>query len=304
MKISTILLAILIAAPALRAESSQTPIPAPDFMTPTQLAVWSQQKHEKAMAAQAAQATAAQSAPGVFYTGKPYLAESGTYSFLARQYNPEMARWTTVDPSGFPDGPNNRVYAAVPTSNLDSDGESNKPVSNTSTTAANITANDMATATANAMKGISTALQGTSLSASLVTSIISWATDQINTKLPKLTLSGYNVSERGTADYDTVAKAFSNQGLNVTADCSGLGFSINGTIGGCGVNFGLSYALSYSLSGGVTTANVTTTSENLLGTYVPTLTSTITCGVTPGASVNATGNVFEANLYANVPLVE
>ena len=120
MKTSILLLAILIAAPALRAESTQTP-PTPDFMTPTQLAVWSQQKHEKAMAAQAAQ-TAAQSAPGLFYTGKPYLAESGTYAFLARQYNPEMARWTTVDPSGFPDGPNNRVYAAVPTSELDPSG--------------------------------------------------------------------------------------------------------------------------------------------------------------------------------------
>ena len=33
-----------------------------------------------------------------------------------------MGRWTTVDPSGFPDGANNRLYAAVPTSQLDNNG--------------------------------------------------------------------------------------------------------------------------------------------------------------------------------------
>ena len=57
-----------------------------------------------------------------FYTGKPYLAESGSYAFKYRDYNPEMNRWTTVDPSGFPDGANNRVYAAAPTSQLDNNG--------------------------------------------------------------------------------------------------------------------------------------------------------------------------------------
>jgi len=57
-----------------------------------------------------------------FYTGKPYLAESGSYAFKYREYNPEMNRWTTVDPSGFPDGANNRLYAAVPTSEFDWEG--------------------------------------------------------------------------------------------------------------------------------------------------------------------------------------
>jgi len=57
-----------------------------------------------------------------FYTGKPYLAESGSYAFKYREYNPEMNRWTTVDPSGFPDGANNRVYASAPTSELDNNG--------------------------------------------------------------------------------------------------------------------------------------------------------------------------------------
>lgn len=57
-----------------------------------------------------------------FYTGKPYIAETGSYAFKYREYNPEMARWTTVDPSGFPDGANNRVYAAAPTSEFDPNG--------------------------------------------------------------------------------------------------------------------------------------------------------------------------------------
>ena len=105
---------------ALHAASCETAIPISNFMTPTQLATWSQQKHEKAMAAQAA---AAQSAPGVFYTGKPYLAESGTYAFKYRQYNPEMARWITIDQSGFPDGANNRIYVSnKPNVNFDYSG--------------------------------------------------------------------------------------------------------------------------------------------------------------------------------------
>jgi RHS repeat-associated protein len=57
-----------------------------------------------------------------FYTGKPYNVELGAYVFKFRNYNPEMLRWTTVDPSGFPDGVNNYVYAAVPVTHLDPDG--------------------------------------------------------------------------------------------------------------------------------------------------------------------------------------
>ena len=52
----------------------------------------------------------------VCYTGKPYNKELGTYVFNCRDYDPETARWTTQDPSGFPDGANNQIYAPVPTS--------------------------------------------------------------------------------------------------------------------------------------------------------------------------------------------
>jgi RHS repeat-associated protein len=57
-----------------------------------------------------------------FYTGKPYDADLGAYTFAARSYDPEINRWTSADPSGFPDGANNRRFAPSPTSELDSTG--------------------------------------------------------------------------------------------------------------------------------------------------------------------------------------
>jgi RHS repeat-associated protein len=52
--------------------------------------------------------------PVNFYTGKPYDVELGTYVFKYRNYNPEIQRWTTMDPSGFPDGANNYCYVKIP----------------------------------------------------------------------------------------------------------------------------------------------------------------------------------------------
>ena len=58
----------------------------------------------------------------VFFTGKPYLEETGQYLFLYRHYDPELARWTTADPSGFPDGANNHVYLGDPLTYIDFQG--------------------------------------------------------------------------------------------------------------------------------------------------------------------------------------
>jgi len=82
----------------------QPPAPLPEFKTPEQLAKWRSEQNQKS------QPSASSQEGGVFYTGKPYLAESGSYAFKYRQYSPEMGRWITVDPSGFPDGANNRMY--------------------------------------------------------------------------------------------------------------------------------------------------------------------------------------------------
>jgi RHS repeat-associated protein len=94
----------------------QPPAPLPEFKTPEQLAKWRSEQKLKS------QPSASSQEAGVFYTGKPYLAESGSYAFKYREYNPEMGRWTTIDPSGFPDGANNRMYAALPTSEIDNNG--------------------------------------------------------------------------------------------------------------------------------------------------------------------------------------
>ena len=53
------------------------------------------------------------------FTGKPYDADLGAYVFPFRNYDPESARWLSADPSGFPDGPNQHYYAAVPTMGVD-----------------------------------------------------------------------------------------------------------------------------------------------------------------------------------------
>lgn len=57
-----------------------------------------------------------------FYTGKPYEASRESYLFQYRNYIPEVSRWSSVDPSGFPEGSNNNVYTAQPTSRLDPTG--------------------------------------------------------------------------------------------------------------------------------------------------------------------------------------
>jgi len=72
------------------------------------------------MAAQAkADALAAEQS---FYTGKPYLPATGSYAFKYRSYQPELARWTSEDPSGFPDGANNIIYSNSPTNGFDALG--------------------------------------------------------------------------------------------------------------------------------------------------------------------------------------
>ncbi len=45
----------------------------------------------------------------VMFTGKPMIDGLG-YSFLFRSYRPELAKWQTADPLGYPDGFNNFAY--------------------------------------------------------------------------------------------------------------------------------------------------------------------------------------------------
>jgi RHS repeat-associated protein len=87
--------------------------PLPEFKTPKQLAEWRAEMAAKSQA----KTTATQET--AFYTGKPYLASSGNYAFKFRSYSPELARWTSEDPSGFPDGANVNAYIPCPTSGFD-----------------------------------------------------------------------------------------------------------------------------------------------------------------------------------------
>jgi RHS repeat-associated protein len=87
--------------------------PLPEFKNEKQLADWRAEKaYEATCQAYAGEETA-------FYTGKPFLASAGGYAFKYRNYNPELARWTSEDPSGFPDGANSSIYAPIPTSGFD-----------------------------------------------------------------------------------------------------------------------------------------------------------------------------------------
>ena len=90
--------------------------PLPEFKNEKQLAEW---RAEKATEATSQGYVAEETA---FYTGKPYLASTGSYAFKYRNYSPELARWTSEDPSGFPDGANNSKYVESPTSEFDYEG--------------------------------------------------------------------------------------------------------------------------------------------------------------------------------------
>jgi len=100
------------------------PAPMPEFMSQEQVTKWQADRIAKAQAKKSAEtaATQASSAPSAFYTGKPYVEETGSYAFRFRQYDPELNRWTSADPSGYPDSPNNSAYNAIPTFEYDWQG--------------------------------------------------------------------------------------------------------------------------------------------------------------------------------------
>jgi RHS repeat-associated protein len=112
----TLALAVMMASNAWAA----LPAPMPKFMDANELADWRAEMAEQSAAKEAAQAKAdALAADQSFYTGKPYLPATGSYAFKYRSYQPELARWTSEDPSGFPDGANANIYAPTPTSEFD-----------------------------------------------------------------------------------------------------------------------------------------------------------------------------------------
>lgn len=57
---------------------------------------------------------------GGFFTGKPFIEGIGGFIFKYRSYSAADARWTSADPSGFPDGTNAFSYSMLnPITNVD-----------------------------------------------------------------------------------------------------------------------------------------------------------------------------------------
>jgi RHS repeat-associated protein len=150
------------------APSSTLPAPLPEFMNDEQAAKWT--ADQEAAAAKETASTSSEQTPTVFYTGKPYVADAGGYIYKYRTYNPEMSRWTSADPSGFPDGVNNQFYAPNPANQLDAlgltvtvvNGTAN-PLTATNTdssgntytiTAGNVTAQNVSSANINTLNNL------------------------------------------------------------------------------------------------------------------------------------------------------
>ena len=115
-KLALTLLALAVVSLNLQAATSALPAPLPEFMDHAQLAKWNADQTAAATAASANEPSTQ------FYTGKPYVADAGGYVYKYRTYNPEMSRWTSTDPSGYPDGPNNNLYVSAPTFSFDPNG--------------------------------------------------------------------------------------------------------------------------------------------------------------------------------------
>jgi RHS repeat-associated protein len=105
-------LLVVLALTTTQAAFAAIPAALPEFKTGAQLDVWRAES-----SAQAAVQSA--SHPATFFTGKPYVESAGGYAFRYRNFNPGLGRWGSADPSGFPDGANNHIYASSPTNGLD-----------------------------------------------------------------------------------------------------------------------------------------------------------------------------------------
>jgi len=106
---------LIIAALSYTARAEGLPAPLPKFMNQQELAQWREAKKE----VRAAEGSRPESSGDVFFTGKPFDSDAHGYLFKFRTYEPELSRWTTADPSGFPDGANDNRYCSVPTSSFD-----------------------------------------------------------------------------------------------------------------------------------------------------------------------------------------
>jgi len=96
--------------------ASGLPAPMPEFLNQEQVAKW---QADRIAAAESKKTAAREQAAIQFYTGRPFDTSSASYLFKFRSYDPGLLRWTSNDPSGFPDGTNNSNYSPVPIMQFD-----------------------------------------------------------------------------------------------------------------------------------------------------------------------------------------
>lgn len=115
-------LLVTLAAATILALPSVLAIPKlPEFQTKAQLQAMRAEQAAARASAALAEVHAASNAP-TFYTGKISEPQVGHYLFLFRNYDAGSSRWSSLDPSGYPDGANNSAYRSIPTSQFDWQG--------------------------------------------------------------------------------------------------------------------------------------------------------------------------------------
>lgn len=96
---------VLMAVSASHLWASDLPAPMPEFQSKDQLALLDANRDVRPV--QTKETITSQTH---FYTGRLYDETQKAYIYKDRQYSPILARWTTEDPSGYPDGANNLLY--------------------------------------------------------------------------------------------------------------------------------------------------------------------------------------------------
>lgn len=100
---------VTLAAAAALAVQSVFAANLPEFQSSEQLRALRAEQTAANQSSTAADQCVGLSAP-TFYTGKINETNEGKHLFMFRSYDADLSRWTTLDASGFPDGPNGFAY--------------------------------------------------------------------------------------------------------------------------------------------------------------------------------------------------
>ena len=197
---------------------------------------------------------------GYFYTGKPYDSDTGSYTFKYRNYDPELNRWTTMDPSGFRDGANNSAYNATPTYEYDWQGLETSNISHTfqaysgvgTTVDAKIQGSWTAQPSlADVRFGFGTTIGGSkSFSSGSNSSTVSWTCSQPNLIISNITDDGQPNVKTYSMDVEYVVSLAltTSSTFDISFEIYGLNVTLIGTGESTTTNYNFSYSGSAQLS--------------------------------------------------------